>query len=129
MVVDYPSRAVIEANQHFSIRCTRSFRRIEEIEVRVKQSLTAKAGIGSTPNTLGTTTHDTLRIPADESCTDRILDFMRVRLKRRNRLPSLHFLHDLISAKRVTAGIGSTQWLGQMSAATLRQLAQARRVQ
>jgi TolA-binding protein len=35
-------------------------------------------------------------------------------------------LGDLISAKRVTAGVGATQWLGQMSDATLQQLARGR---
>lgn len=33
---------------------------------------------------------------------------------------------DLISAKRVTAGIGATQWLGQMSDAALQDLARSR---
>lgn len=33
---------------------------------------------------------------------------------------------DLISAKRVTAGVGATQWLGQMSDATLQKLARGR---
>jgi hypothetical protein len=33
---------------------------------------------------------------------------------------------DLISAKRVTAGIGATQWLGQMSDAALQDLARGR---
>jgi cell division protein FtsB len=37
-------------------------------------------------------------------------------------------LGDLISAKRVTAGVGATQWLGQMSDATLQQLARGRGV-
>lgn len=35
-------------------------------------------------------------------------------------------LGDLISAKRVTAGVRSTQWLGQMADATLQQLSRDR---
>jgi hypothetical protein len=35
-------------------------------------------------------------------------------------------LGDLISAKRITAGVGATQWLGQMSDATLQELARGR---
>ena len=35
-------------------------------------------------------------------------------------------LGDLISARRVTAGVGSTQWLGQMSDASLQQLSRDR---
>jgi hypothetical protein len=33
---------------------------------------------------------------------------------------------DLISAKQVTAGAGATQWLGQISDATLQQLTRSR---
>jgi hypothetical protein len=35
-------------------------------------------------------------------------------------------LGELVSAKRVTADVGATQWLGQMSDATLQQLARGR---
>jgi predicted nucleic acid-binding Zn-ribbon protein len=35
-------------------------------------------------------------------------------------------LGDLISAKRITAGVGATQWLGQMSDTSLQQLARSR---
>jgi hypothetical protein len=35
-------------------------------------------------------------------------------------------LGDLISAKRITAGVGAIQWLGQMSDPTLQQLARGR---
>lgn len=37
-------------------------------------------------------------------------------------------LGDLISAKRVTAGVGATQWLGQMTDAALQELAKSRGV-
>ncbi|CAG5174582.1 uncharacterized protein ALTATR162_LOCUS7817 [Alternaria atra] len=37
-------------------------------------------------------------------------------------------LSDLISAKRVTAGVGATQWLGQMTDAALQELAKSRGV-
>ena len=37
-------------------------------------------------------------------------------------------LENLISAKRVTAGVGATQWLGQMPDTTLHQLSRDRRI-
>jgi hypothetical protein len=76
------------------------------------------------PPTLGKTTHETSRIPVDESRNDRIQDFARVRLKRNHLL----WLGGLVSAKRVVAEIGVTQWLGELSDAALQRLLRIRGV-